>query len=125
MLLEAFKLEASERAELIYAIAFVFIVLGTGAYEAWCKRRGVLGWIINILASAFGCFLAVGVLGFGMEAVISRVQWAIAPQVLNYVVAAVGTSFIVFGSWLPIKIIDLFRPTEAPSVARPQRRWSV
>jgi hypothetical protein len=35
---------------------------------------------------------------------------ALAPQILNYVVAAVGTSFIVFVTWLPIKLVDLFRP---------------
>jgi hypothetical protein len=110
VLLEALNLKTSERAGLVYAVVFVFIVLGTGAYEAWSRKRGVPGWIVNILASAFGCFLAVGVLGFGMEAAIARVQWAMAPSIQNYVVAAVGTSFIVIVSWLPIKLIDLFRP---------------
>jgi hypothetical protein len=110
VLLEVFNLKTSEGAGLLYAIVFGLIVVGVGAYEAWSKKRGVLGWTTNILASAFGCFLAVGALGFGMEAAISRFQSAIVPQILNYVVAAVGTSFVVFGSWLPIKIIDLFRP---------------
>lgn len=110
VLLEAFNLKTSEGAGLAYAVVLFFIVLGTGAYEAWSKKRGVLGWIVNILAAAFGCFLAIGVLGFGMEAAISRAQWSLLPQILNYVVAAVGTSFIVLVSWLPIKLIDLFRP---------------
>lgn len=109
VLLEAFNLKTSEGAGLVYAVVLFFIVLGTGAYEAWSKKRGVLGWIVNILAAAFGCFLAIGVLGFGIEAAISRAQWAL-PQILNYVVAAAGTSSIVLVSWLPIKIIDLFRP---------------
>ncbi len=110
VLLEAFNLKMSERAGLVYAAVFVVIVSGTGAYEAWSKKRGVLGWIVNILASVFGCFVAVGVLGFGMEAATARVQWAMAPQIQDYVVAAVGMSFIVIVSWLPIKLIDLVRP---------------
>jgi len=40
----------------------------------------------------------------------ARVQWAMAPQIQNDVVAAVGMSFIVIVPWLPIKLIDLFRP---------------
>ena len=52
VLLEMFNLKTSQRAGLVYALVFVFIVLGTGAYEAWSRKRGVLGFIVNILASA-------------------------------------------------------------------------
>ena len=47
VLLEAFNLKTSERAGLIYALVFVFIVSGTGAHEAWSKKRGVLGFIFR------------------------------------------------------------------------------
>ncbi|MDI1265018.1 MAG: hypothetical protein PS018_17345 [bacterium] len=109
LLLEAFDLNMNAGAGPIYAAIFVFIAVSVGACEAWRSRRGVVGWIVSITASALGCFLAIGLLGFGMEAVIARVQWAIPPQILNYVVAAVGTGFIVSGAWLPVKIVGLLR----------------
>lgn len=93
----------------IYALVLCLIVLAVGAYEAWSKKRGVLGWIANIVASAFGAFLAIPVLVFGMKIVVPRIESAIAPQILDYAVAAVGTSVLVILSWLPIRIVDLFR----------------
>jgi hypothetical protein len=43
---------------LVIAMAFFAAALALAIYEAWTKRRGVLGWIVNIVVSFVGAFLA-------------------------------------------------------------------
>src|SRR4051794_7837610 len=49
---------ASVGGPLTIALAFFIGALAVGIHEAWTKRRGVLGWIVNILVSFVGAFLA-------------------------------------------------------------------
>jgi len=41
----------------IAAVTFV-AALAIGMHEAWTKKRGVLGWIVNIVVTFFGAFFA-------------------------------------------------------------------
>ena len=46
-------------------IGFTYIVaaLAVGIHEAWTQRRGVLGWIVNIVVSFVGAFVAAPIGG--------------------------------------------------------------
>ena len=46
-------------------IALVFLVgaLAVGIHEAWTMKRGVLGWIVNIVVAFVGAFLAASIGG--------------------------------------------------------------
>jgi hypothetical protein len=46
----------------IAAVTFV-AALAIGMHEAWTKRRGVLGWIVNIVVTFFGAFFAAQIAG--------------------------------------------------------------
>src|SRR3954466_8647609 len=38
-------------------LALLAAVPAVGMHEAWTKKRGVLGWIVNIVVSLLGAFL--------------------------------------------------------------------
>ena len=40
------------------ALAFLAAALAVGIHEAWTKKRGVLGWILNIVVSIVGALVA-------------------------------------------------------------------
>jgi hypothetical protein len=42
---------------MVIALAFFLGALAVGVREAWSKKRGVLGWIVNIVVSFVGAFL--------------------------------------------------------------------
>ncbi|KRR14976.1 hypothetical protein [Bradyrhizobium valentinum] len=43
---------------MVIALAFFAAALVVAIHEAWTKKRGVLGWIVNIVVSFVGAFLA-------------------------------------------------------------------
>jgi hypothetical protein len=57
---------ASVGGSLTIALAFFIGALVVGIHEAWTKRRGVLGWIVNIVVSFLGAFLAAQLGGMVM-----------------------------------------------------------
>ena len=48
------------------ALAFFGGALAVGIHEAWTKKRGVIGWIVNIVVSLVGAFLAAQIGGMVM-----------------------------------------------------------
>ena len=48
---------------LTIGLALLVAGLAVGIHEAWTKRRGVLGWIVNVVVSVFGMFVAATVAG--------------------------------------------------------------
>ena len=51
---------------LVIGLALFVAALAVGIHEAWTKKRGVLGWIVNIVVSFFGVFLAAQLGGLVM-----------------------------------------------------------
>ncbi len=92
------------------------LVLATwvaGCYEAWVNRRGVLGWIVSVVVSVVGGFLAMDFGGAIMEAVISRFQpegsLASSHHPLLYVSLAGMAVITLLGSWLALQVVDRLR----------------
>ena len=50
--------QSSVGGAMTLALAFLVAALAVGIHEAWSKKRGVLGWIVSIVASLAGAFLA-------------------------------------------------------------------
>jgi hypothetical protein len=94
------------RTDALYAWVLFDTILAVVIHQSW--NRGVVRGVINLLAAAFGAFLAIPVLYWGMRLVdpVIPAEMTIA---VGYVFAAIGTIIIVFFSWSPIRIIDLFR----------------
>lgn len=56
-------------------LVFVAAMLGVAIYEIWSNRRGAIGWIVNIVAAAFGGLLAAALIGMAMDAMLPHLQF--------------------------------------------------
>ncbi len=88
-------------------------MLAVGIYEAWSNKRGALGWIVNIVASLIGGFVAVIIGGMAMETILSNLKLegslASSGHPLLYVSSAGMAIVTVLGSWIPLQIVNRFR----------------
>ena len=91
-------------------LVFVAVLLAVAIYEAWSNRRGAVGWIVNVVAAAFGGLLAVAFIGMGMDATLPYLQFegslASSQNPLEYVVVALIAIVMVLGSWIPLRILN-------------------
>ena len=55
---------------LVIAAAAIFGALAVATHEAWTKKRGVLGWIVNIIVSFAGALLIAPLAGGAMVALL-------------------------------------------------------
>ena len=56
---------------MMIAVAFFAAALAVAIHDAWTKKRGVLGWIVNIVVSLVGVFLAAQLAGLVMVIILS------------------------------------------------------
>jgi hypothetical protein len=90
----------------LYALVFSATILAVVIHQSW--NRGVVRGIINLVAAAFGAFLAIPVMYWGMK-LAEPVVPAEMTIAVGYAYAAIGTVILVFFLWSPIRIIDLVR----------------
>jgi len=114
MLLQALLGTQSSVGGPMTMLYIVFVtMLAVGLYEAWSNRRGVLGWIVNIVASLIGGFVAVAMGGMVMEMILSnlKLEGALASSghPLLYIGSAGMALLTVLGSWGTLQIINRFR----------------
>jgi hypothetical protein len=95
------------------ALAFFAALLAVGIHEAWTKKRGVLGWIVNIVVSLVGAFLAANLGGMVMGIMLSLVNpdkslAATGGPLLS--VALAGMMVVtLLGSWGALWIVNRWR----------------
>lgn len=51
--------------------AYLAAALAVGLHEAWTQRRGVLGWIVNVVVSFLGVFVAAPIGGMVIALLLS------------------------------------------------------
>jgi len=61
---------ASVGGPMVIAFAVFAATLAVAIFEAWTKRRGVLGWIVNIATSFVATFVAAQLAGLLMVAIL-------------------------------------------------------
>jgi uncharacterized membrane protein YeaQ/YmgE (transglycosylase-associated protein family) len=88
-------------------------MLAVGLYEAWLKKRGALGWIVNIVASVVGGFVAASLGSMVMGMILSNLQLegplASSRHPLLYISSAGMAVLTVLGSWIALQIVNRFR----------------
>jgi hypothetical protein len=62
---------ASVGGSMTIGFAFIASALAVGVHEAWTKKRGVLGWIVNILVSFLGAFVIAPIGGMVIAIMLS------------------------------------------------------
>lgn len=88
-------------------------MLAVGIHEAWSRKRGPLGWIVNLIASVIGGFVAVSFVGVGMEMILPYLHLegslASSQHPLVYVLEAAMAIVTVLGSWIMLQVANWFR----------------
>ena len=113
LLLSVAMPNASVGGPLTIMLILFLAMLAVGIHEAWSKRRGVPGWIVNIVVSVIGGFVAVVFAGMAMEAILPHLHLegslASSQHPLLYIASAGMAILTVLGSWLALQIVNRLR----------------
>lgn len=111
--------QSSVGGPMTLAVVFLGAALAAGINEAWSMRRGVLGWIVSIVVSLAGAFIAastfgdllivpvlalLNLLGIHMEG-----SLAATGGPLLYVALAGMMLLTLLGSWGALRIVSRWR----------------
>jgi hypothetical protein len=94
-------------------LALLAAAPAVGIHEAWTKKRGVLGWIVNIVVSFVGVFLVAPVGSMVIVMILSPFMdkpslAATGGTVLS--VALAGQMVVtLLGSWVALRIVNRWR----------------
>ncbi len=85
-------------------------VLAFGLYEAWSQKRGVLGWIVSVVASVVGGFLGAAVASVILEILLSYLSLGVplaeTQHPLRYIASAGMMLLALLGSWIALQIVN-------------------
>jgi hypothetical protein len=103
-------------------IGFVFIAaaLAVGIHEAWTNKRGVLGWIVNIVVSFVGALVGAQLGGFVIVMLLGltrTMDTSIAKTgglATSFALAA-GVVATLMGAWSALWIVNRWRDRSVPS----------
>ena len=95
------------------ALVFFIAALAVGIREAWLKKRGVLGWIVSIVASLAGAYVAAEIGGMVLGTIqgLLNLEGSLAEtrHPLLYVSLAGMMLLTLLGSWIALRIVDRMR----------------
>ena len=99
---------------MVIALAFFLGALAVAVHEAWTKKRGVLGWIVNIVVSFVGVFLVAPTGGMVVALLLSpfmggssSLAAAGGPQMS---IALAGMMIVtLLGSWGALWVVNRWR----------------
>ena len=99
---------------LVIAFAFFAAALAVAIHDAWTKKRGVLGRIVNIVVSFVGVFLAAQLGGLVMVVMLSPFMdgsssLAAAGDSLMSVALAGQMVITLLGSWGALWVVNRWR----------------
>ena len=94
-------------------IGFTYLVaaLAVGIHEAWTKKRGVLGWIVNVVVSFVGAFVAAPIGGMVIGILLSDGSRSLAATGgFRFSVALAGGMLVtLLGAWGALWIVNRWR----------------
>lgn len=98
---------------LTIGLALLVAGLAVGIHEAWTKRRGVLGWIVNVVVSFFGMFVAATVAGPFVGILFSianpgQTLMEAGGPILSAALAAM-MAVALLGSWGALRLVNRWR----------------
>lgn len=111
---------ASVGGSLTIGFCFLVAALGVGIHEAWTKKRGVLGWIVNIVVSFVGALMGAQLGGFVMVMLIGAVMdvngsLARTGGAAMSAALAGGMLFTLLGAWGALWIVNRWRREPRPA----------
>ena len=104
---------ASVGGSLTIGLAYIVAALAVGIHEAWTQKRGVLGWIVNIVVSFVGVFVAAQLGGIVIVMLLSPFMdgssLAKAGGLVMSVALAGGMLVSLLGAWGALWIVNRWR----------------
>jgi hypothetical protein len=102
---------ASVGGSIIIGWAFLAAALAVGVHEAWTEKRGVLGWIVNIVVSFVGAFVVAPVGGMVVVLLLSDGSRSLAAAGGPRLSAALAGMMLVtlLGSSGALRIVNRWR----------------
>jgi hypothetical protein len=102
---------ASVGGSLTIGFAYIAAALAVGIHEAWTKKRGVLGWIVNLVVSFVGVLVAAPLGGMVIAMILSDGSRSLAATGgPRFSVALVGGMLVtLLGSWGALWIVNRWR----------------
>lgn len=102
---------ASVGGSLTIGLAYIAAALALGIHEAWTRKRRVLGWIVNVIVSFVGAFLAAPLGGMVMGILLSDGSGSLAAAGgLRFSVALAGGMLVtLLGAWGALWIVNRWR----------------
>ena len=98
---------------MVIAFAVFCATLAVAIFEAWTKRRGVLGWIVNIVSSFLGTFVAAQLGGLLMVLILMPFAEGSSLAASGGAVMAISLAGVmaasVLGSWGTLMILNRWR----------------
>ncbi len=99
---------------MVIALAFFLGALAVGIHEAWTKKRGALGWIVNIVVSFVGAFLVAPTGGMVVAMLVSpfmagSTSLAAAGGSVMHVALAGMMIVTLLGSWGALWVVNRWR----------------
>ncbi|WP_439573101.1 hypothetical protein [Phreatobacter sp.] len=93
------------------AAVFLAAALAVGLHEAWTKRRSLVGWIVNIVVSLIGAFVAAQLGGLAMVTILPFQGSLAAAGGPVFAIALAGAMLAtLLGAWGAIEAVNrLFR----------------
>jgi hypothetical protein len=92
---------------------FFLALLALGLYEAWSQRRGLLGWIVSIVASVVGGFLGTVMASMFLGTILSYLNLggplAASQHPMRYIGSAGMMLLALLGSWIALQIVSRYR----------------
>jgi hypothetical protein len=112
--------QSSVGGPMTLALVYFAAMLAVGIHEAWSKKRGVLGWIVNIPVSLVGGFLAAEVGNLAFETILMLLylggvglnqggSLAATGGPLLYLTLAGMMLLMLLGSWTALRIVNRWR----------------
>ena len=105
--------KSSVGGPLTFLLILFLAMLAVGLHDAWSNKRRVLGWIVSIVCSVIGGFLAVILGGLVIEPIFPLLELdgplATSQHPMRYILSAGVMLLTLFGSWVALQIVNRFR----------------
>lgn len=102
---------ASVGGPMVIALAFLAAALAVAIQDAWINRRGVLGWIVNIVVTFIGVFVVVPLAGPVIAMLLGDGSGSLAATGGPRFAAALAGGMLVtlLGAWGALWIVNRWR----------------
>ncbi len=86
------------------------LILAVAIHEAWTRRRGFLGWIVNLVVATVGGMLGAQLVSFAADMALPHTGSPVASGGVVFSIAlVVSVLCAIAGAWAAIELVNRWR----------------